>query len=78
MIKGLRLTVLIEDQRNPQLLGLKAKHGLCIYAEATVKDECFSFLLDTGPSPEDLRKNAAALKANLSTVKGVLLTHGHY
>jgi 7,8-dihydropterin-6-yl-methyl-4-(beta-D-ribofuranosyl)aminobenzene 5'-phosphate synthase len=78
MVKGLRLTVLIEDQRNPQIPDLKAKHGLCIYAEATVKKGQFGFLLDTGPSPDYLRRNAAALKIDLSKVKGVLLTHGHY
>jgi len=78
MVKNLRLTILVEDQRNPQMPDLKAKHGLCIYAEAAVKDECFAFLLDTGPSPDVLRRNAESLKINLSKVKGVFLTHGHY
>jgi 7,8-dihydropterin-6-yl-methyl-4-(beta-D-ribofuranosyl)aminobenzene 5'-phosphate synthase len=78
MVKGLRLTVLIEDQRNPQIPDLRAKHGLCIYVEAAVKKDQFGFLLDTGPSPDDLRRNAAVLKIDLSAVKGVLLTHGHY
>jgi len=56
MVRNLRLTILVEDQRNPRLPDLEAKHGLCIYAEAAVKDECFAFLIDTGPSPEVLRR----------------------
>ena len=78
MVRNLRLTILVEDQRNPRLPDLEAKHGLCIYAEAAVKDEYFAFLIDTGPSPEVLRKNAEVLKIDLSKVKGVFLTHGHY
>jgi len=78
MVRSLRLTVLVEDQRNPRAPDLKAKHGLCIHAEATVKDECFSFLLDTGPSPSVLQRNAEVLKIDLSKIKGVFLTHGHY
>ncbi|HIE19138.1 TPA: MBL fold metallo-hydrolase [Candidatus Bathyarchaeota archaeon] len=78
MVRNLRLTILVEDQRNPQIPNMEAKHGLCIYAEAAVKDECFVFLLDTGPSSDVLRRNAEILKIDLSKVKGVFLTHGHY
>jgi len=78
MVRSLRLTVLVEDQRNPQVPYLKAQHGLCIYAETTVKDKIFTFLIDTGPSLDALRRNSEALKADLSKIKGVFLTHGHY
>ena len=78
MVRNLRLTILVEDQRNPQIPNMEAKHGLCIYAETAVKDECFVFLLDTGPSSDVLRRNAEILKIDLSKVKGVFLTHGHY
>lgn len=78
MVRSLRLTVLVEDQRNPQVPYLKAQHGLCIYAETTVKDKIFTFLIDTGPSLNALRRNSEALKADLSKIKGVFLTHGHY
>jgi len=78
MVKNLRLTVVVEDQRNPQAPNLKAKHGLCIYAEAGIEDKRFPFLLDTGPSAEVLRMNAEALNIDLSKVCGVVLTHGHY
>jgi len=78
MVRSLRLTTVVEDQRNPQIPNLKAKHGLCLYAEAMVKDKCFVFLVDTGPSPDVLRRNAEALKIDLSKIRGVFLTHGHY
>ena len=78
MVKNLRLTIVVEDQRNPKIPDLKAKHGLCVYAEAKVKDECFAFLLDTGPSSDILRRNVEALKIDLSRIKGVVLSHGHY
>ena len=78
MVRSLRLTVLVEDQRNPQVPYLKAQHGLCIYAETTVKDKIFTFLIDTGPSLNALRRNSEALKTDLSKIKGVFLTHGHY
>ena len=78
MVRSLRLTVVVEDQRNPQAPDLKAKHGLCVYAEAKIEEKCFSFLLDTGPSAEILRRNAKALNVDLSKIKGVVLTHGHY
>mgnify|MGYP000097137818 CR=1 FL=1 len=78
MVKNLRLTILVEDQRNPQIPHLKAKHGLCIYAEATVKKKRFIFLVDTGPSSDVLRRNVESLKIDLSKINGVILTHGHY
>jgi len=78
MVRSLRLTVLVEDQRNSQISNLKAKHGLCIYAEAKVKDEYFPFLIDTGPSPDVLQRNTEVLKIDLSKIRGVFLSHGHY
>jgi len=78
MVKSLKLTILVEDQRNPNIPALKGKHGLCVYAEAKVKNESFAFLIDTGPSPEILRRNTEVLKIDLSKIKGVFLTHGHY
>ena len=78
MVKSLELTVVVEDQRNPKRPDLQAKHGLCIFAEAKTKDGVFPFLIDTGPSSETLKRNANALGIDLSEVKGVILTHGHY
>jgi len=78
MVRNLRLTILVEDQRNPSIPNLKSQHGLCVYAEATVKNKRFAFLIDTGPSQDALRRNAEALKIDLSKIKGVFLTHGHY
>ena len=78
MVKNLRLTILVEDQRNPSIPNLKSQHGLCVYAEATVKNKCFAFLIDTGPSQDALRRNAEALKIDMSKIKGIFLTHGHY
>jgi len=78
MVRNLRLTILVEDQQNPQIQDLKAKHGLCIYAEAAVEDKWFTFLLDTGPSPDVLLRNAEVLKTDLSKIKVIFLTHGHY
>jgi len=78
MVRNLRLTILVEDERNPRFPSLKSQHGLCIHAEVTVKNKRFAFLIDTGPSPKTLRRNAEALKIDLSKIKGVFLTHGHY
>jgi len=78
MVKSLKLTVIVEDQRNPYVPNLKAQHGLCIYAEATVKNKVFPFLIDTGPSPEAIRRNVETLKVDLSKTEGIFLTHGHY
>jgi len=78
MVRSLKLTILVEDKRNPSIPDLKGKHGLCVYVEATVKNESFVFLIDTGPSGDVLRRNVEVLKVNLSKIRGIFLTHGHY
>jgi len=78
MVRRLKLTVIVEDQRNPHVPNLKSQHGLCIYVKANVKNKDFVFLIDTGPSPEAIRRNVETLKIDLSRIKGIFLTHGHY
>ncbi len=76
MVKRLKLTVLIDDSANPSKLDLVAKHGLSILAEVDRKK--FSFLMDTGPSPDALLHNAEAMGIDLSKIDLIFLSHGHH
>ena len=69
-VPSCRLTVLVENRGCDGCIGV---HGLAIAIEAG--DEVV--LLDTGPSPEVLTANAAALSFDLGRVSLVVLSHGH-
>jgi len=68
------LSVLIDDEA---LEGLRAAHGLSILLSCIYEEERVSVLFDTGPSDATLL-NADAIKARLSEVDVVALSHGHY
>ena len=78
MVKGLRLTVLVEDSVDPSRKEVKAKHGLSIKAEVEQGGKSFSFLIDTGPAPEVVLRNAENLNVDLKKTKAIFLSHGHY
>lgn len=71
MVKGLSITVLVENTANRG--GLLAEHGLAFWVEAGGR----RVLFDTGQGMA-LAHNAARLGIDLSTVDDVVLSHGHY
>ena len=76
MVKGLKLTVLVEDSVSSSRLNLMAKHGLSILTETNGKR--FSLLMDTGPPPDVVLHNAEVIGVDLSKIGTVFLSHGHY
>ena len=78
LVEKLKLTVLVDDAKNPLKSELQAKHGLSIYLEAREKNEEITVLMDTGPSPEIIVHNADAMSVDLNKINAILLSHGHY
>lgn len=78
MVDKLRLTVLVDDSKNPLKPELQAKHGLSFHIEARVRNEKINILMDTGPSPDIILHNADALDVDLSEINAIFLSHGHY
>jgi 7,8-dihydropterin-6-yl-methyl-4-(beta-D-ribofuranosyl)aminobenzene 5'-phosphate synthase len=84
MVKGLKLTVLVDDsaglRRGKRIPPLRAEHGLSISidVETRAKDRRLSLLMDVGPSSEVVIRNAEALKVDLRKTRLIFLTHGHY
>ena len=68
---GQRLVVLVEDRAGPPC---EAAHGLSLWLESGGA----VLLVDTGPDPGVLTRNAARLGLDLGRVEAVLLSHGHY
>jgi 7,8-dihydropterin-6-yl-methyl-4-(beta-D-ribofuranosyl)aminobenzene 5'-phosphate synthase len=67
-----RLTILCENSVQP-MAGLIGEHGFACHVERTDG----SYLFDTGQG-FGLCQNAITLKKDLSTIKAILLSHGHY
>lgn len=63
--------VLIEN--NSSCPELKAEHGLSVFVEVDGE----RWLLDTGQT-DKLLYNAAQLNINLSSLNGIIISHGHY
>ncbi len=71
MIKHLRITILTENRvSHPRLL---AEQGLSMYVET----EEGNVLFDTGQTDAFIR-NAHELRLDLSAIKYIVLSHGHY
>ena len=70
MITKLKITVLSENIAH--IAGLAAEHGLSLLIEANSK----KILFDTGAS--DIFLKNAALLNDISSVKDIVLSHGHY
>jgi 7,8-dihydropterin-6-yl-methyl-4-(beta-D-ribofuranosyl)aminobenzene 5'-phosphate synthase len=69
----MKITILIENEKNPEMRELSSEHGLSIYIE--YKDN--KILFDTGQS-DNFLNNARALGINLSKVDCCIISHGHY
>lgn len=69
----MKITVLVDNNRNPARPDLEAEHGLSLFVEAGGA----RILFDTGASDLSLL-NAKLLGIDLSTVDAVVLSHGHY
>jgi 7,8-dihydropterin-6-yl-methyl-4-(beta-D-ribofuranosyl)aminobenzene 5'-phosphate synthase len=67
---GVRLTVLVENRDG---CGCTGAHGLAVWLQA--RDQ--AVLVDTGPDPALLARNAALLGCDLAQVVAVVLSHGH-
>jgi 7,8-dihydropterin-6-yl-methyl-4-(beta-D-ribofuranosyl)aminobenzene 5'-phosphate synthase len=56
---------------------LVADRGLCLHLRATLGEEEYTILYDTGDSPRNLENNIVALGLDLSNVDAIVLSHGH-
>jgi len=65
-----RFTILVDNEACP---GLYGAWGLSIYVETPSA----TFLFDTGPSPDILRRNSLALGIDLRKVDFVVISHEH-
>jgi 7,8-dihydropterin-6-yl-methyl-4-(beta-D-ribofuranosyl)aminobenzene 5'-phosphate synthase len=77
-VDHLQAVVLVDDAETPGKPELHAQHGLSMYLDMKVGSETITALMDTGPSADLLRHNAAAMDVDLNRVQLILLSHGHY
>ncbi|MDI6819611.1 MAG: MBL fold metallo-hydrolase [Candidatus Hodarchaeaceae archaeon] len=77
-VDRIRLTVLVDDSKNPIRPELTAKHGLSFFIELKAGRHTTSLLLDTGPSADVVLQNARKLDIDLRKVDSIFLSHGHY
>lgn len=75
---GMRLTVLVDDSKNPIRPELTAKHGLSFFIELKDGGHTTNLLMDTGPSADTVLQNAQKLDIDLRKVDSIVLSHGHY
>jgi len=78
MVKGLRLTVVVENSaslNNPQIW---AQHGLCLHLEADLGAQRMNLLLDTGASSEVTLHNIDIMGIDICQTDFIILSHGHY
>ena len=69
----MRITVLIENTKNPIRTDLLPEHGLSLYLEK----EKHKILFDTGASNRFIQ-NAYKLGVDLESIDAVVLSHGHF
>jgi 7,8-dihydropterin-6-yl-methyl-4-(beta-D-ribofuranosyl)aminobenzene 5'-phosphate synthase len=77
-VDGVRLTVLVDDSRNPTRPELAAKHGLSLYIEVHSGKRVTNLLMDTGQSADTVLQNSKNLNIDLKKVDSIVLSHGHY
>lgn len=79
MVKGLMLTVVVEDSASMKKTNLLAQHGLSLLLKIDLTDsDRVNVLMDTGPSPDAALHNIDALNIDLRMVNIIFLSHGHY
>ena len=59
-------------------MGLVAEHGFAALVTVRRGATTTSLLFDTGLSPDAMVTNADRLGVDLSSVQGVVLSHGHF
>ena len=74
----MRLTVLVEDLKNPIRPELTAKHGLSFFIALKAGGHTTNLLMDTGPSADIVFQNAQKLDVDLRKADLIVLSHGHY
>jgi 7,8-dihydropterin-6-yl-methyl-4-(beta-D-ribofuranosyl)aminobenzene 5'-phosphate synthase len=74
----MRLTVLVDDSRNPIRPELTAKHGLSFFIELKAGGRDTNLLMDTGQSADILLQNSKKLEIDLKKLNSIVLSHGHY
>jgi 7,8-dihydropterin-6-yl-methyl-4-(beta-D-ribofuranosyl)aminobenzene 5'-phosphate synthase len=74
----MRLTVLVDDSRNPIRPELTAKHGLSFFIELKAGGRDTNLLMDTGQSADIVLQNSKKLNIDLKQVDSIVLSHGHY
>ncbi len=77
-VDGMRLTVLVDDSKNPIRPELTAKHGLSLFIELKAGGHTTNLLMDTGPPADIVLQNAQKLDIDLRKVDSIVLSHGHY
>ncbi len=60
------------------LLGMRAEHGFSAHVTVATQGRSSSLIFDTGLSPDAMLDNADRLGIDLSDVRGVILSHGHF
>lgn len=77
-VDEMRLTVLVDDFRNPIRPELTAKHGLSLFIELKAGGRATNLLMDTGQSADIVLQNSKKLNIDLKKVNSIVLSHGHY
>ena len=79
MVRGLTLTVVVENSASMENPSLVAQHGLSLLLKIQLTDsDKVTILMDTGSSPDTALHNIEALGIDLRTVDMIFLSHGHY
>jgi 7,8-dihydropterin-6-yl-methyl-4-(beta-D-ribofuranosyl)aminobenzene 5'-phosphate synthase len=79
MVKGLKLSVVVENTASMTNPCVWAQHGLCLLLQIELSgSECVNILMDTGASLDVTLHNIDALNLDLSRVDVIFLSHGHY
>lgn len=79
MVKGIELSVIVENSTSMDKPNVRAQHGLSMLVKIDLEQSNkLTVLFDTGPSPEIFIHNIKALNIDLSVVDLIFLSHGHY
>ena len=76
MIEKASATILVNNYTNQT--GLMSEHGLSILFQLTSDGVPHQILLDTGQTRSVLANNIGKMKPDLSHLRAVVLSHGHY
>ena len=77
MVDRVKITVLVDDSRNPDKPHLLSEHGWAALVQAKTGAQQVTVLMDTGPS-DAIMQNARSLGISLDDTDAIVLSHGHY